>query len=158
MTVPSKEMPAEFKDPYDPKTEVIEEEPANEKDPKQQQKKPGKEQSKEPEEVEPPKEDSGPKLEYKVSKFKKDGDLGDAGILLRQKGPIPQVHFVRSLYYSKSDDHTSRQLKKAMITTKFVVAYQKLNIVEVYSIQKCCKENSPKDYTYNFFQTIFIRK
>lgn len=45
-----------------------------------------------------------------------------------------------------------------MITTKFVVAYQKLNIVEVYSIQKCSKENCPRDYTYNYFQTIFMRK
>lgn len=45
-----------------------------------------------------------------------------------------------------------------MITTKFVIAYQKLSIVEVYSIQKCSKDNCPKDYTYNFFQTIFMKK
>ena len=160
-TVANKEMPTEFKDPYDPKAEPVDEEPVIEsKDAKAQQKKPaGKDQPKETEENEP-KDDlsNGPKLEYKVGKYKKDGDLGDAGILFRNKGPIPHAYFVRSQYYSKSEDHTNRQLKKWMITTKFVIAYQKLSIVEVYSIQKCSKDNCPKDYTYNFFQTIFMKK
>lgn len=71
-TIANKEMPTEFKDPYDPKAEPVEEEPpVDSKDAKAQQKKPGKDQPKETEENEP-KEDtsSGPKLEYKVGKIK----------------------------------------------------------------------------------------
>lgn len=95
-TIPNKELPKTFVDPFEKKDEPVEEEPI-EKDPKA--KKGVKEATKEQEEEEPKEEDSsGPKLQYKIGKFKKDGNLGDAGILQRHKGPIPHAYFVRSLF------------------------------------------------------------
>ena len=45
-----------------------------------------------------------------------------------------------------------------MITTGFVIAYQKLKIVELHPVQKCCKENIPKDFTYDHFQREFMKR
>ena len=45
-----------------------------------------------------------------------------------------------------------------MITTGFVVAYEQLNVIEVYSVQKPCKENIPRDYSYDNFQKEFLKR
>jgi hypothetical protein len=151
-----KELPKNFVDPFEHKDEPMEEEPT-EKDSKA--KKGTKEVAKESEEEEPKEDDAlGPKLQYKIGKFKKDGNQGDAGLLQRHKGPIPHAYFVRSLFWVKSGDHTSRQLKKVLITTGFVIAYQKLKIIELYQIQKCIKENIPVDYWIERLQTDFTKR
>jgi hypothetical protein len=121
--------------------------------------KPAKDQPKETEEQEPADDgETGPHLEYKLGKAKVDGDHGDAGYLLKAKQPVPQAYFVSSLYCAKNGGHTSRQLKKVMITTSFVIAYQKLKIVEVYAIQPCSNSSVPKDYTYEHFQQQFMKR
>lgn len=96
-TIKNKELPKTFVDPFEHKVEAADEEPVPEKDPKA--KKGAKEVAKEPEEPEVKEEpERGPKLDYKLGKPKKDGDLGDAGYLCRNKGPIPHTYFVRSLF------------------------------------------------------------
>ena len=131
-TVPAKKFPSQFVDPFEHVEEPVDEEPVE----NTKGKKAAKEAPKETEEVEVPEEpESGPKFEYKLGKIKYDGDKGDAGYLLRTKGPVPNAYFVSSLYCAKSDDSSNKQLKKVMITTSFVIAYEKLKIVETYGIQ-----------------------
>lgn len=154
-SVKNKELPKQFIDPFDPKNEVVEEE-VNEKDPKAKK---GKEVVKEPEE--PPvdlNQDSGPKIDYKVGKKKFDGDMGDASYLFRHRGPMPHAYFTRSLFCAQVGSHSSLQYKQVMITTGFVIAYQKLKIVEQYFIQKASKNNVPKNFTYDHFQQEFMRR
>ncbi|CAI2381989.1 unnamed protein product [Moneuplotes crassus] len=157
-TVDAKPIPKQFVDPFEPKDEPEEEEePVNEKPAKG--KKAAKEPPKEPElEEEPEQAENGPKYEYKLGKKFVDGEKGDASILCRSKGPIPHAYFVRSLFCTQVGSSNSRQYIKTMITTGFVVAYEKLNLVEVYPIQECKKENIPKDLTYDKFQKEFNRK
>jgi len=156
-TVASKEMPKTFVDPFDKPAEPVDTEPVNEKDTKG--KKAAKEVPKEvDEEVDNQDETTGIKYNYQVGKMKKDGDLGDAGCLQRNKGPIPHAYFVRSLFCNKIGGASSQQMKKVMITTGLVIAYQKLDLVELYPIQKCPKENVPIDYSYERLQNDFMKK
>jgi hypothetical protein len=135
-SIKNKEIPKQFVDPFDPKNQV--------------------EENEEPQEDE--NQDTGPKLGYKVGKKKFDGDLGDASYLCRHNGPIPHAYFTRSLFCHQIGSHTSNRYKQVMITTGFVIAYQKLKIVEQYYIQKARKENVPKDYTYETFQHEFMKR
>mmetsp|Transcript_27083 Transcript_27083/g.33618 ORF Transcript_27083/g.33618 Transcript_27083/m.33618 type:complete len:103 (+) Transcript_27083:1224-1532(+) len=84
-----------------------------------------------------------------------DSDQGDMGCLYKQPDVVPYVFFIRASFCGKLNaqmphqelQHIGKSLKQFYITTGIGLAYANDFTVDIYNIQKPCRDNVVPDYT-----------
>ena len=96
----------------------------------------------------------------------KDTELGDLGCLYKAPVVLPHIFFIRASYCGKLNaqmphpelQHIGKSLKQFYITTGLGITYTNDFNVEIYNIQKPCRENVFPDYTQDYFAKLITAR
>ena len=106
-------------------------------------------------------------FKYRLGKkHYKDTDQGDSGCLYKRPEVMPQIFFIRASFAGKLNSqmpheelkHIGKSLKQFYITTGLGIAYLNDFRVDIYNIQRPCRENVMPDYTQDYFAKVITAR